>query len=141
MKSEAEVKPEKVEKPEPKNKRHAGGMLECPECHKDYKGIHALANHRRAAHGVKSKSQLRDERRQNALTITQPIPKPERPVANVPQTRTIETDTTAEPDTLVYALAVGQVKELCRHIAEEHGVPAKLFTRQFAELFLRQARG
>jgi hypothetical protein len=43
-------------------------------------------------------------------------------------------------DPLAYALTIGGLKEFCRRAAEEHGIPTREFTRQCAELFLREAR-
>ncbi len=123
--------------------QNIGGKMKCPECGKTCANRAAFANHRRAAHGVKSKAQLVRERRAeksgNELAISVPVPT----IAEekIIEKRKPEIDGAGSSvDPLVFAIALGQVKELCRHIAEEHGVPTKLFTRQFSQLFLAEAR-
>lgn len=119
--------------------------IECPECHKMYGGKMALGKHRGAAHGVKSNAKLYEEQRAAKKQLPPPA-LPER-INHEEQPSTRERKqpsnghvVTNEIDPLVFAIAIGQAKEFCRNLAEEHDIPARLFTRQFAELFLRQTR-
>lgn len=122
--------------------------LECPECKKSFKGAPGLAHHRQAQHGIESNAskevRLREERKAKPSQL-EIVPKSEPPIKpqerqpierKEPETR-VATQTI---DPLIFALAVGQLQERCRHIAEEHDVPTALFTRQVAELFQRQTR-
>lgn len=115
--------------------------LRCPDCDLAFKGKAALSNHRRAQHGLPRSQEA--ERRAKYKTKSDEITVPAviSPEGNSIDKRKPEPEVShSQIDTLLFAFAVGQIKEQCRRIAEEHDVPTKLFTRQFAELFLREAR-
>jgi hypothetical protein len=121
------------------------GNMECPECKaqgvvRKFNMPHTLANHRRAAHQVKSQNQLDNERKQQKKLAKIGVPV----VPEVAMEKENHEPPTIEArqqiDPIIFALTVGRVKELCRHIAEEHDVPTRLFTRQFSQLFLQEAR-
>jgi len=143
-------KPPKAERSQ--NPHKSTDKIECPECGNSFKGKIALANHRWRTHQVKSQNQLDRDRAAARLAVNDdvalavspavdPTPKPERQSVHVKRNNgVVETPHSLEIDPFAFAIAVGQVKELCRNIAEEHDVPSKQFTRQFAELFLRQTR-
>lgn len=119
--------------------------IECPECHKMYGGKMALGKHRGAAHGVKSKSKLYEESRaakQLPATTTDVERTNNERQSSASERKSINNGHVVggEIDPFIFAIAIGQAKEFCRNLAEEHDVPARLFTRQFAELFLRQTR-
>lgn len=118
------------------------GEFQCPECDRTFKYARVLGKHRSAAHDVPGKTSAQyQQSKQNKL---------ERQIHGKNghdtslETLSPTTVTTAgNPpaiDPLAYAVALGSVKEYCRHFADEHGIPTRYFTRQFAELFLREAR-
>lgn len=108
----------------------------CPECTKPYNKRSALGIHRRAAHGVLGKAHQPSARQlaQQSKTSIEVVhaKRSQGPEAFSPEVPTA--------DPLAFAIAIGSVTEFCRNFAEEHAYPARQFTRQFAELFLRQAR-
>jgi hypothetical protein len=113
----------------------------CTECERKFDRASALGNHMRG-HGIKSKAELHREKMAKRNPGSQQIQ-----VATSASTERVMTsyeqagkERTSTIDPLLYAITLGQIKELCRRIAEEHDVPTKLFTRQFAELFLRETR-
>lgn len=120
-----------------KSKPFLGGPQTCPECRRECANKRTLANHRQAAHGVPSqnsiyKQKIAAKQAARELAIT---PKEEYVVHEK-----VQGPGNIDPIIFVLTETVGQVKELCRHIAEEHGVPRREFTRQFAEIFRDQTR-
>jgi hypothetical protein len=104
-----------------------------------------LGLHRRHTHGVISPAKLKaqavaEKKQQLALTErTQSV----NDKISSPSSRGEGGENAASSpsfDPIAYALAIGSLKEFCRHFAEEHGIPTRDFTRQCAELFLREAR-
>lgn len=139
------TKPKKAKQKVGKNSRYDYTPIECPECGRMCLGKNSLGKHRGAAHGVISKSQLEQKQREQRLAVSKPTPTQlARTNHEEKQPSTHERKGHVIPngaiDPLIFALAIGQAKEFCRHIAEEHDVPTRLFTREFAELFLRQTR-
>lgn len=129
--------------------------LTCPECSEVFSKPMELGKHRRTKHGVVSPKAEENRRhyenrkaKLNQLTLSLPITEekvheqvvsPARQARTQVQQQDLPQDRTSI-DPLIFAIAIGQVKELCRNLAEEHDVPARLFTRQFSELFRDQAR-
>lgn len=125
--------------------KHGGesGKFQCPECPMSFTYARVLGKHRAAKHGVAgaSKSALLKQRHNlerhttnGHSTALETLPPPD------PANHSANPHSAASLDPLAYAIAVGSVKEFCRNFAEEHGIVTKQFTRQFAELFLREAR-
>ncbi len=112
--------------------------ITCPECSLPMKSKIELGKHLQRKHGVPGKSTQKRLAKQNQLALHKPSEREshheqiDRPSAKEFSSPAI--------DPIAFALAVGQVKEFCRSFAEEHDLPTRLFTRQFAELFLREAR-
>lgn len=134
----------------------AGPPFVCPECKEDTFTSRAhLGRHRRWRHGVLGK-----HTKQAVANGDVEVPEPRRrgrPLGSRKQSTDIQLvertnnahvtnpssnghQVHASLDPLAYALAIGSVKEFCRNFAEEHGIPTREFTRQFSELFLREAR-
>jgi hypothetical protein len=104
-----------------------------------------LGLHRRHTHGVISPAKLKaqavaEKKQQLALTErTQSV----NDKISSPSSRGEGGENAASSpsfDPIAYALAIGSLKEFCRHFAEEHGIPTRQFTRQCAELFFRETR-
>jgi hypothetical protein len=118
----------------------------CPECGRDdFKRNADLGRHRRFTHNIRGTSH--DRKTTHALERTpQANEAGSRKIhsgANQPTLPNTEAPTPTAAETfnaVTYAIALGAVKEFCRHHAEEHGIPTRQFTRQFAELFFREAR-
>jgi len=128
----------------------------CPECGQDnFISAAHLGRHRRYSHGIigrftkenikaagveveqkVGKKRGRPRKDENQSTQLQPA---ERAIPHYEQRHDSNNEANSF-DPLAYALTIGSLKEFCRRAAEEHGIPTKEFTRQCAELFLREAR-
>lgn len=145
------VHPGQAKNPRKRKVQEPEAGVKCPECGEYFEHNRRLGIHRRGTHGVvgmskgsiasrletEKKRAAKEAEKNGTAVVAVVTPHVEE------RTRTYERkeqEIAPSIDTLALALAVGQVKELCRHIAEEHGVPTTQFARQFAELFLRQAR-
>lgn len=121
------------ENPKPKFK---DGFFHCPECKFKHTKAVVIGTHRRSKHGIAGKSAgTVPAKRQLTLTNGGKTPH-----ENGLAIQTHDDDSQVAYDPVPYAIAVGSVKEFCRNFAEEHGLVTRVFTRQFAELFLRSAR-
>jgi hypothetical protein len=130
----------------------------CPECKDPFNSPAQLGRHRRFKHGVvgrfaqqaidaataalapRKRGRPRKSVVDNQSTQLQPV---ERVPQNHEQRHVNSNGHEASPaalDPIAYALTIGSIKEFCRRAAEEHGIPTREFTRQCAELFLREAR-
>jgi hypothetical protein len=145
---EAEAASPETGEAKPKRKKVRKGKHVCPECGEVFSYAQVLSRHRRYDHDVigPNAAPLKSSKSpepQPLQLATQPPKGVSHAKSNKPsrESRVVALEAQDNSlDPLTYALAVGQLKELCRHIAEEHDQPTRLFTRQLAELFLREAR-
>lgn len=118
----------------------ASNPLACPECGRDdFNDTKHLGRHRRFEHKVIGRAARAMMKKMTAIERT--IPSNETSSSSTGSTAAAPPAPSPEAiQAVTYALAVGAVKEFCRHHAEEHGIPSREFTRRFAELFLRETR-
>jgi hypothetical protein len=133
--------------------------LQCPECSATgtiatFPDTKELGKHRRFKHGIVGR--IAEARRARAeigsLKMTNKDAKlpPERTTTDNASAKSqtgltfprgeVHQNGFAAIDPIALALAVGSVQELCRHLAEEYDAPTRQFTRNVAELLLRQTR-
>lgn len=128
----------------------------CPDCKQTFPNNATLGRHRRFKHGILGKAAVKAKEEAEAAAAEAPKrrgrPLGSKTNSNATQLQTIErasphvqkfdngNEDHATLNPLAYAVAVGSIQEFCRHFAEEHDIPTRQFTRQCAELFLRQTR-
>ncbi|HTF61199.1 MAG TPA: hypothetical protein VK638_00660 [Edaphobacter sp.] len=151
LEEEAPTVPETEEGSLPEKK------LVCPECGQGFngpQGPQALGRHRRSSHGVIGrytkeniaagvgvpKKRGRPRKEENQPTQLQPASPERLHHAQRHDSNNGEVHQPPALDYIAYALAVGGLKEFCRNFAESHGLPTREFTKQCAELFLRETR-
>jgi len=116
--------------------------LVCRECGQDdFKSPAHLGRHRRfkhhisgTAHQKKSSTSLETVPNHESATSTQTNG------TDPAQQYSSPASVSAALSAVAHALAIGSVKEFLRHFAEEHGYITKQFTRECAELLLRETR-
>jgi hypothetical protein len=122
---------------DPAKPKFKNGFYRCPECSFKHVKAVVVGTHRRSKHGIQGRSA-------GAVAARNQLSLPTNGGKTHEISRTVETQThtngEAAYDPIPYALAVGSIKEFCRNFAEEHGLVTRVFTRQLAELFLREAR-
>lgn len=134
-KAAAQVAPEVTPRetvPEPTN------LIQCPDCPRnDFKNDAGLRIHRATQHGVPGrahrKKQIDKPNPSRALTHVSS--------SNVHSLTHSSSEPPITPEDLLIFDAVGQIKGLCRFIAESAGIPTLLFTGRVAAALLHQARG
>jgi hypothetical protein len=115
--------------------------LVCRECGKDdFQSPAHLGRHRRFKHNVPGTAHQK-----KSSTSLETVPHHERAASTQANGNGHAQYTHAAPvpaalSAVAHALAIGSIKEFCRHFAEEHGFLTKQFTRECAELLLRETR-
>lgn len=128
-----------------RTRRHTSTALAitCPECKEGgFKSKAHLGRHRRKDHHIPGREAQRALNKSNQTSLER-SPADASSAFSQSEQPQLSSSSTVSSDVVLravtQAIAVGSVKELCRNFAEEHGYPTKQFTREFAELFLREA--
>jgi len=130
----ARKKKEKVDAvqaaPPPASSSEKSGLLICPECSDPFQNARNLGQHRWHRHGVVSPVKLKAmaQAEQKQLQPTERMqPVNDKKLRSTSHSGAVEggnhAAAVASLDPIAYALAIGSIKEFCRHFAEEHGNP------------------
>ncbi len=118
--------------------------LKCSQCSKEFKFPTGLGSHMRRVHGIAgtSKSSLSYKKQNKNKISKRKLPITKGVLDNVSKTKNeTEPETiTFFNDPIAYFIAVGSLKEFCRNLAKEHGIPETIFTSGCAKLFYDQTR-